>query len=151
MAKCSLRFNLGIEYLIFSSIDYDVGGTTATLTGFNLGIEKLIFSSRVGCLGKLKFNNVFNLGIENLILSRTSQETEPSRATNSFQSRNRESYPFKWACGYNCWSPKTFSFNLVIENLILSRGGHLVDEMLLVRSFNLVIENLILSSITSLS
>ena len=64
----------------------------------------------------------------------------------SFQSRNRESYCFK--CLSAETSPWTYrGFNLVIENLIVSRLRLLTLPSTIVEiRFNLVIENLIVSS-----
>ena len=65
-----------------------------TNNSFNLGIEKLILSSEANLLEETVQVAGFNLGIEKLILS--SMKGSPvQRLYLRFQSRNRETYPFK--------------------------------------------------------
>ena len=87
----------------------------------------------------------FNLVIENLIFSSGHKYPTSLKATLEFQSRNRESYLFKWG-KWTSAHAADWRFNLVIENLIFSSRSW-VSIPLWHRHpcFNLVIENLIFS------
>ena len=137
-------FNLVIENLIFSRLSPESRQEPVTVR-FNLVIENLIFSSAL--FGQVPIGTRsarFNLVIENLIFSSLGRRTV-SICSGLFQSRNRESYLFKQAhfseglavaivfqsrnresylfksVSVSRRVKSSWSFNLVIENLIFSR------------------------------
>ena len=89
----------------------------------------------------------FNLVIENLLISTgLSRSLSDALTTALFQSRNRESSNFNlWRVLFQGYQSR-YSFNLVIENLLISTVWICDVVELGSRRFNLVIENLLIST-----
>ena len=155
----TFRFKHEINSMMFRSI-----------ASFNLVIEILFVSSQHStCLVNFIGMHSFNLVIEILFVSSPPPPLERNEF-NSFQSRNRDTFRFKWKEVSDQHGTRRESFNLVIEILFVSSviGGNaagLSDEFqsrnrdtfrfkimvdilthLLRLSFNLVIEILFVSS-----
>ena len=112
--------------------------------GFNLVIEILLISRQA----TVKFTHVtgasFNLVIEILLISRTAPNGLRRFRLTMFQSRNRDTFDFKYS-SIRLKILSIFCFNLVIEILLIS--SWVLPWRNWQRSrFNLVIEILLISS-----
>ena len=114
-------FNLGIEWLIFSSGEKYLQGCRLNQSFQSRNRVAYLFKYfSLSVEGQKEFG-VFNLVIEYLIFSSRRDAKFRTTAVETFQSRNRVSYLFKVSCNFTVlWYVLEQCFNLGIEYLIFS-------------------------------